>query len=363
MALNLDKLIKAHQFSFETKALGDLICNNFSMSVMSEAEKWLADKETRDSIEFARYFTTLLCQPTDKKKGKEYRINEEQAELLTHSELADFARLFIEKNSYLLDDNDKQETIRKKNDQGEVVVSIKNYISDELLKKSGESETDHLLRVVDVYITQSNKRTKELFESATKGLFSSATLGLLEENKRISSSLGSSLSHHKPFKLPEIPENPVFETNRQLASFGKELNEVALLIKNMNDLTVQMAMDSAVATARTKFWNNVMFVLGLITLIVTAVFSYLGYASSNDSSNQVESLLVEQNALMKTQEINQKELIKVISSIPPALDRSILQSQDQEKFLHTISTQINNITNQFSSQPSATRTPQSGASD
>lgn len=363
MALNLDKLIKAHQFRFETKALGELICNNFSMSVMSEAGKWLADKETRDSVEFARYFTTLLCQPADKEKDNDYRINEEQAELLTHSELADFARLFVEKNSYLLDDKDKQETIRKKNDQGEVVVSIKNHISDELLKKSDESETDHLLRVVDAYITQYNKRTKELFESATKGLFSSTTLGLLEENKRISKSLGSSLSHHKPFKLPEIPENPVFETNRQLASFGKELNEVASLIKNMNDLTVQMAMDSAIATARTKFWNNVMFVLGLITLIVTAVFSYLGYDSSNKSSSQVESLLVEQNALMKIQEINQKELIKVISSIPPVVDRSILQSQDQEQILHTISTQINNITSQFSSQPSAARTPQSGASD
>lgn len=363
MPLNLDELIKAHQFRFKTEALGVLICNNFSMSVMSEARKWLSDKETKDSAEFARYFTTLLCQPADKENDKDCRINEEQAELLTHNDLADFARQFIEKNRYLLDDKDKQEIIRKKNDQGEDVVSIKNHTSDELLKKSDESETDHLLRVVDVYITQSNKRSKELFENATKGLFSSATLGLLEENKRISNSLGSSLSHHKPFKLPQMQENPVFETNRQLASFGSELNEVASLIKNMNDLAVQMAMDSAAATARTKFWNNVMFVLGLITLIVTAVFSYLGYASSNESSSQVESLLVEQNALMKTQQTNQKELIKAISSIPPVLDSSILQTQDQEKILQTISTQINNITSQFSSQPSAARTPQSGASD
>ncbi|PPC78617.1 hypothetical protein C4K68_03665 [Pokkaliibacter plantistimulans] len=363
MALNLDKLIKAHQFRFETEALGELLCNNFSMSVMSEAGKWLSGNEKKDSVEFARYFTTLLCQPVDKEKDKDCRINEEQAKLLTQSDLEDFAKLFIEKNGYLLDDKDKQETIRKKDDEGKVVVSLKNHTADELLKKSDESETEHLLRVVDLYIAQSSKRTKELFDSAMKGLFSSSTLGLLEENKRISNSLGSSLIHHQPFKLPELPENPVFETNRQLASFGKELNAVAALIKNMNDLGVQMAMDSAAATARTKLWNNIMFGLGLITLVVTAIFSYLSYASSNDSSSHVESLLVEQNTLLEIQEKNQKELIKALSSIPPVLERFVVQNQDQEKILHGISVQLNNITSQSSSQPSAARTPKSGASD
>lgn len=138
---------------------------------------------------FVKFFRILLCQPAE--KDKSYRINEKQAELLTYSELEDFARLFIENNCYLLEDKDKQETIRKKNDEGEVVVSFKNHTSDGLLKRSGESETEHLLRVVDLYIAQFNKRTKELFESATKGLFSSATLGFLEENKQISDRLGS----------------------------------------------------------------------------------------------------------------------------------------------------------------------------
>ncbi|WP_036860022.1 hypothetical protein [Porticoccus hydrocarbonoclasticus] len=363
MALDLDKLIKAHQFRLETKSLGELLCHNFSLSAMSEAGKWLVDNENKDSVEFARYLTTLLCQPVEKEEEKGYRINKDQAELLTQSELEDFSRLFIDKNKYLLEDQDKQETIREKDDDGKVVVFFKNHIADELLKNNDESETDYLLRVVDIYIKQSNKRTKKLFESATKGLFSSTTLGLLEENQRISNSLGSSLIHHEPFKLPEIPENPVFETNRQLASFGKELNEVAALIKNMNDLGVRMAMDSAAATARTKFWNNVMLVLGLITLGVTAIFSYLSYASSNDASSQVEDLLVEQNTLLKTQEENQKELIKAISSISPVLERSVIQRQDQEKMLHGMSAQLKNITRQSSSQPSAARTPQSGASD
>lgn len=363
MALNLDTLKKAHQFKFETKTLGELLCQNFSFSAMSEAAKWLADNDKKDSVEFARYLTSILCQPVDKEGDEDNRINIDQEKSLNQSELEEFSRLFIERNRYLLEDQDKRETIRKEDKEGKVVVSFKNHISDELVKRNDESETDHLLRVVDVYIAQSNKRTKKLFESSTKDLFSSATLGLLAENQRISKSLGSSLVHHEPFKLPEMPGNPVFETNRQLASFGKELNEVGSLIKSMNDLGVKMAMDSAAATARTKFWNNLMFGLGLITLAVTAVFSYLSYASSDDSSSQVESLLIEQNKLLATQGENQKELIKAIFSVSPVLDTEIVQGEDQEQMLKDISAQLEHITNQSSSQSSAVRAPQSGASD
>ncbi len=394
MALNLDKIIKAQQFRFETKAVGELICNNFTALAMDEASEWLSDEQKKDSVGFTRYLTTLLCQPVDKEKEKGYRINKEQAELLTLSELSNFSRLFIERNSYLLEDQDRQDTIRKKDNEGKIVVSFTKHTSDELLKNTDESGTDHLLRVVDIYITQSNQRTKKLFERATKGLFSNTTLDLLGENKRISNRLGSSLINHEPAKLPKFPENPVLETNRQLASFGKELNEVAVLIKNMNDLGVQMAMDSAVTTARTKIWNNVMFGLGLFTLFVTAIFSYLSYSSSNSSSNKIEGILVEQNTLLKSQEINQKELLKAvsssnkiesilteqnvvlktqeenqrelidaISSIVPVFDKYVGQSLSHKKILDRISEQLNNITNQSSSQPLTARTPKSGASD
>ncbi|MBV1884194.1 MAG: hypothetical protein KUG82_21315 [Pseudomonadales bacterium] len=343
MALNLNKLIKAHQFRFETENLGELLCHNFSSSVMSEAGQWLKNRESKNSEEFVRHLAMFLCQPVNKEES--VRINKDQAESLTQSEIAEFSRLFIGKNKYLLEDKEKRETIRKKDDDGRIVVSFKDYISEELLKMDDESDTDHLLRVIDVYIAQSNKRTKKLFKSATKGLFSSSTLGLLKENQRLSDSLGASLIPLEPLTLPKIPENPVFETNRQLASFGKELNEAAALIKNMNDLGVQMAVDSAAATARSKFWNNIMFGLGLITLTVTAILSYLSYTSTNDSSNQVERLLIEQNSLLKIQEENQKSLIEAISSLPPLLERGIAQGEGEEKMLYEISTQLKNITN------------------
>ncbi|HHG3121893.1 hypothetical protein [Vibrio parahaemolyticus] len=359
MVSSIEKFMKAYQFRFETESLGELICNNFSTPVMREAKKWLSDKDNKDSVAFTRYLTTLLCQPVDKEKDKDYRINKEQSELLTSTDLIEFSRLFLQKNSYLLEDPDKQEAIRNVDDEGNVSVSFKHHPSDELSKKSDESETEHLLRVVDSYITQSSERAKKLFESATKSTFSRTTLDLLKENQRISESLGSSLSlHERSYQLTELPENPVFETNRQLASFGQELNEVAQLIKNMNDLGVQMAMDSAAATARTKFWNNLMFGLGLITLVVTAIFSYLSYSSSNDSSIEIESILMEQNALLMTQEENQKELIKSISSISPVMEKYLAQSHENNKALYLISEQLNEIKTLTNSQSSAVKVTQ-----
>lgn len=342
MALNLGNLIKARQFRFKTKFQGDLLCHSFSVPVMSEAEQWLKNEDSKDSEKFARYLITLLCQPVDKEEDDDFRINKEQAESIIQSELEEFSRLFIEKNRYLLECQNNREIIRKEGD---------------------ESETEYLHRVVSIYINQWKKINNILFESTTKDLFSSATLSLLKENQRRSDSLGRSPIHHEPFKFPEIPENPIVETNRHLASFGKELNKVAALIKSMNDLGIRMAMDTAATTARTKFWNNVMFVLGLITLGVTAIFSYLSYASPNDASNQVKSLLIEHNTLLKAQEENQKELIKAISSISPTLERGLALRQDQEQMLQEISAQLIHLTSQPSSQPPAARMPQSGTSN
>ena len=363
MPINLDKLIKAHQFRFETKSLGELLCHNFSNSVMSEAGQWLENRENKDSDEFVRFLATLLCQPAGNEEDNGGRISEDQSKLLTQSEIAEFSRLFIEKNRYLLEDQEKQEAIRKKDDDGRIVVSLKNNVPQELLKNEGESEADHLLRVIDVYIVRSDERTRKLFENATKGLFSSSTLGLLEENRRISDKLGTSLIHREPLTVPHIPENPVFDTNRQLASFRDDLNEVAALIKNMNDLGIQMAMESSAATAHTKFWINVMFGLGLITLAVTAILSHLSYMSSNVLSSQVESLLIEQNSLLKTQEFNQQKLIDAFSSLPRLLERKIAQDKEEEQMLKEISSQLKHMIIQSSSQISTGNMSLSGGAE
>lgn len=364
MALNLDKLIKERQFRLETDRLGELVCHNFSTPVMSEAGKWLEKREGRQSDEFVRYLSTLICQPVAKEEDKNYRIDKAQSELLESGEIEEFSRLFIEKNKYLLNDKEKQETLRKKDDDGRVVVSFKDHISEDLLKKDGESDADHLLRVVEIYIKQSHKRAKKLFESATKNQFSSSTLDLIKENMRISDSLGSTLLHsYEPLKFSDIPENPVHETNRHLASFGKELNDAASLVKNMNDLGVQMAMESGVATAQTKFWNNVMFILGLITLVVSAVLSYLSFSSTNASSIQAESLLNKQNLLLIEQKENQQKLIDSLSLLPFLLEKELAQVEAEKQILNEISAQLTSLKSQSSSQSRAARSPQGSASD
>ncbi len=364
MALNLDKLRKMYQFRFGTEGLGKLLCHNLSVSAMSDAGKWLENRGDKSSEEFTRYISTILCQSVaNDEDDSEDRISQDQAKLLTQNDIQEFSKLFFEKNKYILEDREKREIIHKKDNDGKVVVSFKDHFSEELLKREGESDTDHFLRVIEEYIKQSAKQNKKLFKSFTKNLFSNSTLNLIDENKRISDSLGNTLLHHKPFKLPERPENPVHETNRNLASFGKELNEVAYLIKNMNDLGVKMAIDTATASARSKHWNNIMFALGLVTLIVTAIFSYMSFSSSNLSSTQVERLLNEQIIILQEQVGKQKNIVDMLSVLLSLAGENISQSKKVGERLDQISGQLKNITNQSSSQPSAARTPRSGASD
>lgn len=306
MAFDIDRLKKAHQFQFETKSIGNLLCHNFSISARREAEKWLAESDKKDSFEFARYLITLLCQTIDEKGEESSWIDRKQAKSIKQSELKNFSSLFIESNEYLL--------------EGQC----------NLVKGDDESETNHLLRVIEANIDQHRIEIEKLFENINKSTFSSATLGLLEENKRISNSLGGAITSREAFEIPEIPENPAFETNRQLSYFGDELSEVSSLIKNMNDLGVQMKIDSANAVARTKLWNNIMFILGLITLFVTAIFSYLSYSSSGDSSNQIKSLLVKQNEILKDQKASQESVHKETLPVTYFLKMDNMRIKDKE---------------------------------
>lgn len=363
MALNLDKFLKLRQFRLQTESLGELICHNFSLSVMSNVENWFDNSKNSQPDQFARYLATLICQPIIEKKNKNYRIDNDLAELLKPSEIEEFSKLIIEKNQHFLHDQEKQETVKTKNDNDKITVSIKNCVADELLKKSEESHSEHLLRVMKIYLKQYSIKSRALFDNVNKNLFSTSTIDLIKENKRISESLGTTIMDRRPHEIFKFPENPVFETNRQLASFGQEVNSVAKLIKNMNDLGVQMAIDSTDSTSRTKFWNNIMFILGLITLVVSAFFSYLSFSSSNSSTVRADRLLQTQNILLEEQNKSLLKLVDSISAFPSFIEQEITQGEDEEKILQEISLEAKRISSKPDFDPSTVKSAKDGLLD
>lgn len=278
-------------FKLETEALGELICHILSHSSMEDARKWREAGVSRTSEGFARYLTASVCQLATE-EGSDSRIGSDRSALLTLSELEEFSKLFIEENG-LLSYKEKEEAVT--------------------IRGVDESELDYLLRVFDEYSEHYRIRWEKIARSFTNpvgleelgksSVFSDRTLKLMGANRHISDSLGSPFSHdsYKPPSFPKLPENPAYETNRQLATFGEELQAAALLIKNMNDLAVGMAVDFKQAGDVARRWNTTMLVLGVIALFVNAGLSYWKPTPSGATSDQVAHPLKEQNHLLREQ--------------------------------------------------------------
>lgn len=298
MALNLDKLIGAYRFKIETKSLGILLVHNLTMSALSALGREFANFLDADSNEFARALAKQISQKDTNGLGEytDERISEEESRQISDDELEEFSRSFLEKNAHLRHDPSKKKPRRKKNGKSEEVTTISYENKENTELTPGESYRDLLKRLIHEDRLHQEEQTKKLFESLMpKNLFSSSVLGLIEENRKLSDRLGSSVAHYEHIKLPEIPENPVYETNRQLASIADEFSQTALLVKNMNDLGLTMALEMASASKTSKRHNTLMIVIALATLVFTAVISYLSYTSSNESSIAIEELLKKSN--------------------------------------------------------------------
>ena len=281
-------------FTLETKELGKLYCKRVTNGAIKKLEDWFKQNESESADGFARYFITLVCKKSDEYESDFF--DESDVLSLKETDIEAFSKRYLEKNRYLFSAKYDQ----KKSQEIETGLS-NDSTSDELLKTDDESFAEYLRRSMVRYIKESNRTMREVVSATTQKLFSASTIGLLEENQRISDQLKQPELHISSYMPPQAIENPFNKTNEQLSAFGKDLKDVSSLIENMNKLAIQMAIDSETASRKAHRWSNIMFGLGLITLIVTAVFSYMSYSSSNDSSLQLEKLIYEQNLLLKEQ--------------------------------------------------------------
>ena len=294
------KLVSQHRFRFVTETLGVLLVHHFSMDVFSSIEKKNKNGELDTPAKLVIELISLTCQ-FDNKDGEytEERISDGEAKKLGEKELNDFAKLFIEHNQFLMRDRKSVKTKREADDNGEVKISIEPKASEFAQKQENETDCEHLQRLINGELEY-----QKLFY---KKLFSNRAIDLIDENRQISNSLGNRLN--RPFELPALPESPMIKTNQILSSLAEEQKEMASLIKNMNDLGLQLSIDATRNTARTRFWNGVMFFLGLVTLIITAVFSYGSFKSSEESFSKLTEILGTTNSNLEKQLSIENEIL------------------------------------------------------
>jgi len=367
--LNLDKLICAHRFVWNSKTLGKVLVHNLTVSADSTLNAAHANYIDADSADFVRSLVSTVCQLDldDSDKYTDERVTADQAGSLTDEELNEFAKKFLEANSYLKNDQEKSKTKKKKNKEGELVKTIEYEKRGDAEKSEGESDCDLLKRLMHHYRLHQEERTKKLFESLKpKNIFSNSVLDLIGENQRISNRLGVTLRNYEPIRPIELPENPVYETNRQLEALGRELRETSSLVKNMNDLGLQMAVDMASSSKTSKRHNTIMIAIGLVTLIFSAVMSYLSYVSSDETASATQELLKKVNAdqntasavSIKSAESTHLRLVEIRDVLSNISKQQALSANYSEQLVSEINKmskllENNNITKASTGQPEA----------
>jgi len=369
MALNLDKLIGAHRFVWNSETLGKVLVHNLSVSASSALNAAHKNYIDADSSKFVKSLVSAVCQLDLDNSGKytDERITAEQAGSLTDEELNEFAKKFLEANSYLKNDQEKSKTKKKKNKEGELITTIEYEKRCDAEKLEGESDCDLLKRLMHDYRLHQEERTKELLESLKpKNIFSNSVLDLIGENQRLSDRLGVTLRDYEPIRPIEMPENPVYETNRQLEALGREFRETSSLVKNMNDLGLQMAVDMASSSKTSKRHNTIMIVIGLVTLIFSAIMSYLSYVSSDDTASATQELLKKVNAdqnvalasSIKSAESLNLRLVEIRDALTNISKQQVVSDNYTEKLVSEISKlskflEENHITKGSIGQPKA----------
>ncbi|SCZ86284.1 hypothetical protein [Nitrosomonas mobilis] len=310
--MNLSKL---HSFKWTSGSLGNVLVHNFSGTANSILNKAFESYLEANSQEFVRILITAVCQLDSQNTG-EYsadRITYEQSKQLSDEELNDFAEKFLEKNIYLKNDQSKSSRKETKTENGEERTTIEYEKRKDANKSDGESYCDFLKRLMH----HNFEKTRKLLDSLVpkNNIFSNSVRDLINQNRELSDSLGSSINRFEsisPVQLPIISENPAYETKLQLRALGEEFSKTSSLIKNINDLGLQMAFEMASSSKTTKLHNTIMISIGLATLVFSAVMSYMTYVSSNESSRITQELLISSSAKSMAIAEEQQQLSKEI---------------------------------------------------
>ncbi len=285
------KLAYNFDFDFDVKTVGTITCGSLNVGMLSNLGKLLKELDA-DGVNVSREVLQLVgrikkkADDTQKEDGGT-ALSETDLDSLTETDIDNFAREFMAHNSWLLESYGGRNRAKRTDENGKV----------DFPKNEDERDSDYLARVLQRYLDEYLDGQKQFLER-TKKLF--ATDFLLKIPFSISEQLGRSqrgvevakIINPTPTKIPipQIPENPILETNRRLTDGSR----------------------------KSTIFSVIAILLALASLMVTAVFSWLNYQQSPKKELLPRQVLEEQTAqielLVQRQDALLEELIQVISA-------------------------------------------------
>lgn len=308
--MDLKKLLEFGRFTFDSQSLGKLLVHAFGHSALISLRKFNNDFSKVDSNVFVRNLMACVCEKSigDIEEYTENRISYAEAEVLPEEKLNEFAKLFIEENTYL-------------NKYSDEIKDVKSDISD-------INYCSSLKGLLHRYNEEKKKENKAIVERlSSASIYSKSVADLIKENQMLSSRFGNNIEDLAQFNIPITPENPVLESNRLLFSVSQNVRETSLLISSLNDLAVRMALEFTNASSANDNNNKRILILGLITLIVSVFLSGFSLYYSNVSSAEVNRVLEESKRI----QIRTQDLISVGNANSMHASTKLLSALEKKK--------------------------------
>ncbi len=186
--MDLSKLMRMHDFTLETKALGQIQCGSMNAEMHSKLRRTLKNRDV-DSLVFARHVLELVSKKVlteDIQKGaqaQEECFTEEEISSISDEDVEIFAREFISHNRWSHHSYEDAERHVSINEKGERSVSYTPKTID-LPKGDAESSSDYLVRVFRHYFEEQSKSLKRMMGLLSGNAMQQSALSTIAEANR-----------------------------------------------------------------------------------------------------------------------------------------------------------------------------------
>jgi len=283
----------------ETEGLGTIAFCHWSVGATQKISKVL-EEGVEGPEDFTRKFVAKIGRlpSVDGKSAEKYEkgVQIEDVGNLTHEDLVKVASSYLSKykNSIL------HWVSSEDGEQGELAIR----------KEESETDLEYFLRVLRLSVDKSAEQSRRLLEKMTSF---GATKSLFERFNENQFKIGSiadrindiqksyalpSLIETKKFEIPDLPRNPVYETNellnrqtvqlRGLSELLEAQGEQAVLLNSQTGLLIGQSNESS-RQAKIGIWVAAAGVF--LSTIVSGYAIYRGIKSSEESS-RIENELV-----------------------------------------------------------------------
>lgn len=373
MALDLSKLGRMHDFTLVTGALGEIRCGTLNLKKISTVGK-MANAPDVNGVAFSRQVLGMVStrrvgaegEGEDGAEAKEATLTDDEIRLITDEEVETFAKEFVAHNAWILRSHENGKRQIGTSEKSDSVDPLTQKIID-YEKRGDETSSDYFVRVLRHYLDEQSQRLKKMMEPLSERLatnlfeeqmkkimeplssrmatsmFKDSTLESLRGNFSLSDQLQETIKAFNQSTLDasmssvtfepttvhmrdlRIPENPVFETNRQLNGVLEHIENIrpivvqsAELIGNMNDTALRMQADFMSNARSTQKYAWVAIGIAVVSLVVSSFFSWLSYndakqvAARNDA--QLELFQQEIRNLIVAQEKDRVVLVNTLNN-------------------------------------------------